>query len=61
MSCYIITAVNYLEWITLSNSVVLPESDDGTTGPVNIPTPGFPFWDSVQTDIYVRILNYCIT
>ena len=47
-------ADDYLEWITLSNPVLLQESDDGTTGPINIPTPGFPFWDSVQTEVYVR-------
>ena len=44
---------DYLEWIELSNAVRLPESDDGTTGPITIPTPGFPFWDSVQTQLYV--------
>ena len=44
---------DYLEWIELSNAMELPESDDGTTGPITIPTPGFPFWDSVQTQLYV--------
>ena len=41
------------DYLELSNAVRLPESDDGTTGPITIPTPGFPFWDSVQTQLYV--------
>ena len=45
----------YLEWIQLTDQVELPESDDGITGPILIAIPGFPFWDSVQTQVFVSI------
>lgn len=34
--------------------VFLPESDDGTFGPIQLPTYGFPFWDSDREDVFVR-------
>lgn len=32
----------------------LPESDDGTFGPISLPTYGFPFWSTSHTEAYVR-------
>jgi hypothetical protein len=46
-------STDYLEWIQLSSPFELPESDDGITGPITIATPGFPFWDSVQTQVFI--------
>ena len=53
MNLLVAFSVEYLEWIELPNAEVLPESDDGITGPITISSPGFPFWDSVQTQVYV--------
>ena len=33
--------------------VFLPESDDGTFGPITLPNYGFPFWDSDRERVYV--------
>lgn len=48
----------YLEWIELTDPIYVPESDDGTTGPITTPVPGFPFWDSVQTQVFVSVFEY---
>ena len=34
-------------------TVFLPESDDGTFGPIDLPENGFPFWSSDRTSAYV--------
>lgn len=50
-------AISYLEWIPLGDDAqTLPETDDGTSEAIAIPQPGFPFWDSVQTQVYVWLL-----
>ena len=50
---------NYLQFIPLnvvygSATVILPESDDGTSDAITLPDSiGFPFGSSIQTAIYV--------
>ena len=45
-----------LPFIALGNdAVTLPETDDGTSDAISIPIPGFPFWDSIQTQVYVCV------
>ena len=52
---------NYLQFIPLnvvygSATVILPESDDGTSDAITLPDGiGFPFGRSIQTEIYVSI------
>ena len=47
----------YLPFLELGpNQVFLPESDDGTSGP--IPLPEFSFWSTSRTQVYVRTLLY---
>ena len=35
------------------DTVVLPESDEGTFGPIELPVYGFPFWSSNRETAYV--------
>jgi hypothetical protein len=35
--------------------VILPESDEGTFGPITLPNYGFPFWSSDREEVYIAI------
>ena len=41
--------------------VILPESDDGTFGPIDLPTYGFPFWNSDRETAYVRSIHILLS
>ena len=41
--------------------VILPESDEGTFGPITLPNYGFPFWSSDREEVYVRTSKPILT
>ena len=56
--CEIATDSGVLKMLVLNATVgvdqeILPESDEGTYGPITLPTYGFPFWSSDREQVYV--------